>query len=118
MKLGIIALTVGSFVNCGVLALTVGKLKVEAVLCRIQYQKALVVVSVFGNKVKLVAPAVLEDLLQLLWCDFMASGVLFAHEISGLALVIRAVINYFPAAIWALDAGVLISHLFFLLLSS
>ena len=66
MKLGIIALTVGSFVNCGVLALTVGKLKVDAVLCRIQYQKALVVVSVFGNKVELVAPAVLEDLLQLL----------------------------------------------------
>ena len=47
----------------------------------------------------------------------MASHVLLAHEISGLALVIRAAINDFPAALRALDAGVLLSHLFLLLLS-
>ena len=99
MKLGIIALTVGSFVNCGVLALTVGKLKVDAVLCRIQYQKALVVVSVFGNKVELVAPAVLEYLLQLHGSDFMTSEGLLTLKIATLTLVSTAVIFDFIGSI-------------------
>ena len=66
VKPGVPALTVGRLVNHRVLALTLGKLKVEAVLCLIEYQQALVVVSVFGNKVELATLAVLEDLLQVI----------------------------------------------------
>lgn len=99
MKLGIIALPVVRFVTNRVLALTLGKLKVEADLCLIEYQQALVVVSVFGNKVELATLAVLEDLLQLLVCDFMTSEGLLTLKIATLTLVSTAVIFDFIFAV-------------------
>ena len=93
--------------KAGVIALSAVKLNGKAVLCLIKYQPALVgFAGVAAGEAELIALAV-KCLLQLLAGDFMASDDLPALEISALALVSLAVINDFPAALRALQPGVL-----------